>query len=191
MPRTAAQPTRAKSPWRRVTSANPQPTPAGGSVKRTAVAHQRVHGQDAPGPGQALEIATAIDVHQRRRSGQPQGKHGNETLSSREHLSVVTMAAKRLHRVGSARGRDVFEGWRLHAFFARRIRSRTTEGPRGVRVTRTFQGASASSTALAMAAGGEMAPPSPIPLMPRGLRGDGYSRCTVSMAGSSMAVGTR
>ena len=40
-------------------------------------------------------------------------------------------------------------------------------------------------------AGGEMAPPSPSPLMPRGLRGEGYSRCTVSMKGSSMAVGTR
>ena len=50
----------------------------------------------------------------------------------------------------------------------------TTTGPRGVRVTVTPNGASASSTAFAIAAGGEMAPPSPTPLMPRGLRGDGY-----------------
>ena len=65
----------------------------------------------------------------------------------------------------------------------------TQAGP--VRVTRTLKGASASSTALAMAAGGEMAPPSPMPFTPSGLRGDGYSRCTVSMGGSSMDVGTR
>src|SRR6266481_3060283 len=35
---TATAPTSAKSPWRRETSAKPQPAPAGGSVKRTAVA---------------------------------------------------------------------------------------------------------------------------------------------------------
>ena len=60
-----------------------------------------------------------------------------------------------------------------------------------MRVTRTPNGASASSTALAMAAGGEIAPPSPMPLRPSGFRGDGYSRCTVSIGGSSIAVGTR
>ena len=41
----------------------------------------------------------------------------------------------------------------------------------GLAVRRTPSGASASSIALAMAAGGEMAPPSPSPLAPSGLRG--------------------
>jgi len=57
-------------------------------------------------------------------------------------------------------------------------------------VTRTPSGASASSTALAIAAGGEIAPPSPSPFMPSGLRGDGNSRWTVSIAGKSSAFGT-
>jgi len=47
-------------------------------------------------------------------------------------------------------------------------------------VTRTPNGWSASSTALAIAAGGEMAPPSPTPFMPSGLRGDAV--CIFSMS---------
>jgi len=49
-------------------------------------------------------------------------------------------------------------------------------GVTGVLVIRTSKGASASSTAFAIAAGGEMAPPSPRPLRPSGLRGEGNSR---------------
>src|SRR5262249_39243908 len=139
----------------------------------------------------ALQIAAAVDVHERRRPREAEREHGNETLPAREDLGAVAMAAQRLDRVRGARGGHVLERRGLHGFAAPRIRSRTTEGPSGVRVTRAFHGASASSTALAMAAGGEIAPPSPMPLMPRGFRGDGYSRCTVSMGGSSMAVGTR
>ena len=60
----------------------------------------------------------------------------------------------------------------------------------GPSVMRTPNGAKASSIALASAAGGEMAPPSPTPFTPSGLRGDGCSRCTVSMNGSSSARGT-
>src|SRR5262249_56010902 len=71
------------------------------------------------------------------------------------------------------------------------IRLSTTDGPSGARVTLTSNGRSASSMALAIAAGGEIAPPSPMPLMPSGFRGEGYSRCTVSIAGSSLAVGIK
>src|SRR5439155_1295295 len=49
-------------------------------------------------------------------------------------------------------------------------------GVTGVSVTRTPNGASASSIAFAIAAGGEIAPPSPRPFTPSGLRGDGNSR---------------
>src|SRR2546428_7074634 len=62
-------------------------------------------------------------------------------------------------------------------------------GVTGVSVTRTPNDASASSMALAIAAGGEMAPPSPSPLAPSGLRGDGNSRWTVSIGGRSWAFG--
>src|SRR5262249_18338682 len=96
-------------------------------------------------------------------------------------------------------GQHVVEGDRLHVrsstppVLARALSMRlsTADGPSGARVTRTSNGRSASSTALAIAAGGEIAPPSPMPLMPSGFRGDGYSRCTVSIAGNSLAVGIR
>ena len=69
-------------------------------------------------------------------------------------------------------------------------RATTRAADTGVSVTRTPKGASASSTAFAIAAGGEIAPPSPSPFTPRGLRGDGHSRCTVSISGRSSAFGT-
>ena len=47
---------------------------------------------------------------------------------------------------------------------------------------RTPNGARASSMALASAAGGEIAPPSPTPFSPSGLRGDGHSRWMVPHA---------
>src|SRR5262252_5404493 len=95
-------------------------------------------------------------------------------------------------------GQHVVERDRLHVrgsppLLARAssIKRSTVDGPSGARVTRTSNGRSASSTALAIAAGGEIAPPSPMPLMPSGFRGDGNSRCTVSIAGSSLAVGIK
>ena len=73
----------------------------------------------------------------------------------------------------------------------RSTRLRTAAGISGVRVILAPNGARASSTALAIAAGGEIAPPSPMPFTPSGLRGDGYSRWIVSISGRSVAVGTR
>src|SRR5439155_23273581 len=70
------------------------------------------------------------------------------------------------------------------------MRARTRHGRAGVSVSRTPSGASASSIAFAIAAGGEIAPPSPSPFMPSGLRGEGNSRWTVSIAGRSLATGT-
>src|SRR4029453_4960758 len=126
-------------------------------------------------------------------------EHGHQALAAGQHLGVVSVLRERGHRLGDGPRREIVEGRGLHArpparpLFARAapMRSRTVEGPSGARVTRTPKGDSASSTALASAAGGEIAPPSPMPLTPSGFRGDGYSRCTVSMGVSSMAVGTR
>src|SRR5437764_15249123 len=56
-----------------------------------------------------------------------------------------------------------------------RMSSRTREGESGPRRTTTPKGRSASSTALAIAAGGAMAPPSPRPFTPSGLRVDRFS----------------
>ena len=50
---------------------------------------------------------------------------------------------------------------------------------------------SASSMAEAMAAEPGMTPASPAPLTPSGLSGDGVSRWSISMVGTSLAYGIR
>ena len=55
----------------------------------------------------------------------------------------------------------------------------------------TPSGASASSTALASAAGAIMRPPSPPPFTPYSVKGEGVSTCPISMRGTSWAVGSR
>ena len=50
---------------------------------------------------------------------------------------------------------------------------------------------SASATALAMQTGVDMQLPSPTPLAPSGVNGDGVSRCRMIGSGTSIAVGTQ
>src|SRR6266540_5173240 len=64
-------------------------------------------------------------------------------------------------------------------------------GVTGSSVISIPSGARASATALAMAAGAPMVPPSPTPLKPPRVDGDGCSRCITSTHGSSAAVGIR
>jgi Glycosyl hydrolase family 65, N-terminal domain len=78
------------------------------------------------------------------------------------------------------------------------MRERTWAGLSGVRRTTGSRPPGldplprkACSTALAMTAGPGMAPPSPTPLRPSGLSGDGVSTCSRSILGTSPAVGTR
>src|SRR6185503_16830346 len=173
--------------------------PIGRPALELALAHERSDGEDAVRLAQVVEIRRAVDVDEDARAREPEVQHGHEALTARQHLGGVAVTRQDLYRLRRAAGRVVLEGGGLHAEpprLARRaapsaISSSTRDGPRGARVTRTPNGASASSTALAIAAGGEMAPPSPMPLTPRGLRGDGNSRCTVSTSGTSIAVGTR
>src|SRR5262249_59008283 len=61
----------------------------------------------------------------------------------------------------------------------------------GVVLNSAPNGDSASQIALAIAAGGATAPPSPTPLTPTGLSGDGECWWTIAMSGMSLAVGTR
>ena len=65
------------------------------------------------------------------------------------------------------------------------------EGFSGRRVTFAPSGRSASSIALEIAAGAPMVPASPAPFTPSGLSGLGVTRCTVSIAGTSQADGSR
>ena len=64
-------------------------------------------------------------------------------------------------------------------------------GVSGSSVISTPSGASASAIAFATAAGAPIVPPSPTPLKPPSVVGDGRSRWCTSIAGTSEAVGTR
>ena len=69
--------------------------------------------------------------------------------------------------------------------------ARPAPGVIGSERTTTPRCASASSTALATAAGPGIAPPSPTPLAPSGVTGEGCSSRSTSMRGTSTAVGLR
>jgi hypothetical protein len=62
-------------------------------------------------------------------------------------------------------------------------------GRSGVRVMRASKGRSASSTAAASAAGGAIAPPSPRPFTPSGLRGLGVWWCAMRNGGICSELG--
>src|SRR5262249_1470206 len=64
-------------------------------------------------------------------------------------------------------------------------------GRTGVVLNSAPNGANASQTAFAIATGGAIAPPSPKPLTPSGLSGEGECRWTRAMSGTSLAVGAR
>jgi len=61
----------------------------------------------------------------------------------------------------------------------------------GNSVSSTPSGAIASFTALAIAAGGPIAPPSPIPFWPNIDSGDGVAMCSIRGSGTSVAPGSR
>src|SRR6185295_1308308 len=71
----------------------------------------------------------------------------------------------------------------------RRSASQSRAGVMGTRVISVPRSASASSTAFAMAAGGEMMPLSPTPLMPSSFRMEGKDIAMVSRGGRSAARG--
>ena len=75
---------------------------------------------------------------------------------------------------------------------ASRISSRNRIGVIGSPSTFTPNGRSASSTAAAIAGGAPIRPPSPPPLIPNSVNGDGVSTWPTRMfAGTSFSVGIR
>src|SRR6476661_8674283 len=82
---------------------------------------------------------------------------------------------------------DFGDGWR-----AARISSHTRGGDSGRSRGSTPSEPSAAATALAMTPPTGMMPPSPAPLAPSGLVGDGFaSSATARIRGKSLAVGSR
>src|SRR5262249_57363759 len=101
-------------------------------------------------------------------AGEAGGERAHEPPPARQHLGLVAEAREGSHGVGGVTGRHILERSGLHFGVAASSSPSTTEGPSGVRVTRAWKGASASSTALAIAAGGGGGPPSPPPPSPPG-----------------------
>jgi hypothetical protein len=84
-----------------------------------------------------------------------------------------------------ARGRD-------GAGSSKPMRPSTRSGVSGRRRSaKSPSGESASATALATHTGVLMLLPSPRPLAPRGVNGDGVSLCRITASGTSQLVGTR
>src|SRR5712692_1589869 len=140
------------------------------------------------------ELAHAVEIHEHGRPRQPELHHRQQALPAREDASLRAMADEQSERLVE-RGRTVvLERRGLHRAPPSRavwIDLKTRSGESGSESTETPRGASASDTALARAGSGAMAPPSPMPLIPPTVKGDGVSMWCTSMAGTSVALGSR
>src|SRR5207237_6643154 len=114
-----------------------------------------------------------IDVQDNRRARQTEVEQRDQALTAGEDLRLVAVARQELEGLVERSWGMVRERRRLHAVRREPISASRRAGLTGVSVTRTPQGSSASSIALAMAAGGEIAPPSPSPFTPSGFREGG------------------
>src|SRR5690606_10037234 len=126
--------------------------------------------------------------------GQPHVEQRHEALAAGQQLGLVAVLGEQRQRLVDRRGPAVGEGCRLHRAPSRRaasIASHTRRGVIGVWQIDTPKSCRASVTALAMAAGGAMAPPSPMPFMPSTVKGDSVSRWATAMSGISVAPGSR
>ncbi|MEY9726030.1 hypothetical protein ABIA07_001931 [Bradyrhizobium yuanmingense] len=119
----------------------------------------------------ALELGKARNVDDQLRLHQPQIEHRAERLAAGDDL--CRSAARGQHResrIEVARAL-VSEGRRFHAALLSAARAASTAatircGVIGDCISSTPSGRSASLTALAIAAGGAIAPPSPMPFTP-------------------------
>ena len=110
----------------------------------------------------------AAHVDQLVHLGQAQVEHGAQRLAAAADLGKFRAAQQR-HCLVDAVGAPVVEGGGFHATTptpARRRAARIRRGDAGLSMISTPSLASASLMALTMAAGGAMAPPSPMPFCP-------------------------
>ena len=108
------------------------------------------------------EVRQVVDLHQQLRLHHAQVQHRPERLAAGEHARLGTALRQRGDRVGHAGRTQQVERRGLHVARASRA-ARMRRGVIGNAVISTPSGASASFTALAIAAGGPIAPPSPMP----------------------------
>src|SRR6266498_2471838 len=149
-------------------------------ILQTGVGHAGADALGATHVFQSLQRLEPRDIDQERRSHEPQIQHRSERLSARQKLGpfCVRQGGQCL---GYMTGTYIVEARSLHAVFtrgsfdglARLIASSSRRGVSGVSVSSTPSGRNASFTALKITAGGAIAPPSPMPLMPNSVYGEG------------------
>ena len=128
--------------------------------------HQLAAGELGP-----LELGKAGNVDQQLRLHQPQIEHRPERLAAGDDLRRTVGRSEHRQRSVQVAWAFVAEGCRLHAALLSAARAASTAsttrcGVIGDRISSTPSGLSASLTALAIAAGGAIAPPSPMPFTP-------------------------
>ncbi len=155
-----------------------------------SLARHRADAQAAIGRFDAGQRIDPIQVDEHGGTREPEVQHGHQALAARERLRFVAVLREQRERLLDAFRGEVLERRRLHDR-ASRISSKRRPGPSGIsRISRPAS-ASAFSSACANSAPAGIAPASPAPFTPSGFNGDGVSRCTVSMRGTSSAVGSR
>ena len=115
----------------------------------------------------AQQIGHRCDVDQEVRLCQAEIEHRSERLAAGQKLHRKVLALQKCDRIGQSRRPRIIESCGLHAAsLALWIASKMRRGVMGEAQTSAPSGRSASLIALAIAAGGPMAPPSPRPLTP-------------------------
>src|ERR1035437_4508445 len=105
-------------------------------------------------------------------------QHGHQTLSACQDLCAISLLVQEFDDLRNCSRSAIFERCRFHdsvLAVTSAIACQTRVGVMGVKLIGTRRGMSASTMALAMAAGGAIAPPSPIPFIPNSVKGDSVS----------------
>src|SRR5262249_24050774 len=141
-----------------------------------------------------LELVQSPDIDQKVRQRHAQIEHRQQRLAAGD-CRRRTVCGQQGAGLGDGFRHGVVESRRFHGWpsFARRaasIASETRRGVSGVSLKVAPISRNASATALAMAAGGAIAPPSPSPFTPYSVVSAGVTRGTMRTEGISGADGT-
>src|SRR5262249_27547615 len=137
-----------------------------------------------------VEAGNTHDVDDDVRPCEPGREQRQQRLTAREHARVGAFAREHVVRFGQAFRAHVIEARGLHGTSPRE-ESIKAESFAGVSGRSSAATPSASATALAMHTGVDMQLPSPTPLAPSGVNGDGDCVWRMSGAGTSVAVGNK
>src|SRR5262249_18496069 len=154
-----------------------------------ADSHHRARDRNAGIVRQMAQVGDGVGLRQAKVEQRPQRlRAGRRTRAAGEQLQGLRPALRP----------DIGEGRGLHRFSpvvaaprAAWIAASTRDGLAGRSVTSAPSGARASLMALTMAAGGPIAPLSPMPFWPKVVHGLGVSMWSSRTSGTSVVPGSR